>query len=76
MGEAGAAPTQRLTSWCRGREVCLRSDMADISQNSIVTYERKPGHWPAAIFPKAQIGSVGGETVLCVVTPDDSASEA
>src|SRR5450755_1300604 len=25
------APTQRLTSWCRGREVCLRGDMADIS---------------------------------------------
>src|SRR5450432_3099151 len=31
MGEAGAAPTQRLTSWCRGREVCLRGNMADIS---------------------------------------------
>src|SRR5450755_4929362 len=45
------APTQRLTSWCRGREVCLRGDMADISQYSIVTYERKPGHWRAAITP-------------------------
>jgi hypothetical protein len=50
--------------------------MADISEYSIVTYQRKYGHWRAAIFPKARIGRVGGETVLSVVTPDDFASEA
>jgi hypothetical protein len=50
--------------------------MADISKFAIVTYLRKPVHWRAAIFPKARIGSVGGETVLSVVTPDDFASEA
>jgi len=50
--------------------------MADISEFSIVTYLRKPGHWRAAIFPKARIGRVGGETVLSVVTPDDFISEA
>ena len=50
--------------------------MADISDFSIVTFLRKPGHWRAAIFPKARIKSAGGETVLSVVTPDDFASEA
>ena len=50
--------------------------MADISEFSIVTFLRKPGHWRAAIFPKARIKSAGGETVLSVVTPDDFASEA
>jgi hypothetical protein len=51
--------------------------MADISQYSIITYERKPGHWRAAIMPNARIGEcVGGERVRSVVTPDDSASEA
>ena len=50
--------------------------MADISKFAIVTFLRKPGHWRAAIFPKARIGSVGGQTVLSVVTPDDFASEA
>ena len=28
--------------------------MADISEYSIVTYERKPGHWRAAITRKAR----------------------
>jgi hypothetical protein len=50
--------------------------MADISEFSIVTYLRKPGHWRAAILPKARIGRVGGKTVRSVVTPDDFASEA
>ena len=50
--------------------------MADISEFSIVTYLRKPGHWRAAILPKARNGKVGGETVRSVVTPDDFASEA
>jgi hypothetical protein len=51
--------------------------MAHISEYSIVTYERKPGHWRAAMIPKARFGiAVRGETVLSVVTPDDFASEA
>jgi hypothetical protein len=50
--------------------------MANVSEFSIVTYLRKPGHWRAAIVPIVRIGSVGGETVRSVVTPDDFASEA
>jgi hypothetical protein len=49
--------------------------MADISQYSIVTYERKPGHWRAAVFPKALTENAVRGTVLSVVTPDDFASE-
>jgi hypothetical protein len=37
--------------------------MANVSEFSIVTYLRKPGHWRAAIIPNARIGSVGGERV-------------
>jgi hypothetical protein len=38
--------------------------MAEISQFSIVTYERKPGHWRAAYVRKALTGSaVRGDTV-------------
>ena len=51
--------------------------MADISQFSIVTYERKPGHWRAAFVRKAPTGSaVRGDTVHSSVTPDDYASES
>ena len=51
--------------------------MADISQYSIVTYERKLGHWRAAFVRKALTGSaVRGDTVHSSVTPDDYASEA
>ena len=50
--------------------------MANVSEFSIITYLRKPGHWRAAIFSKARIRRVGGETVVSVVTPDDFASEA
>jgi len=50
--------------------------MADISEFSIVTYERKPGYWRAAITRKALAGSVvQGDKVRSVVTPDDYASE-
>jgi hypothetical protein len=51
--------------------------MAEISQFSIVTYERKPGHWRAAFVRKAVTGSAdrGGDSVLSFVTPDDSATE-
>jgi hypothetical protein len=51
--------------------------MADISRFSIITYERKPGHWRAAIIPKTRSGIVdAGDTVRSVVTPDDCASES
>jgi hypothetical protein len=50
--------------------------MADISQFSIVTYERRPGYWRAAITPNRQSGSfIRGKTTSSIVTPDDSASE-
>jgi hypothetical protein len=50
--------------------------MANISQYSIVTYERKPGHWRAAFVRKALTGSaVRRDTVHSSVTPDDYASE-
>jgi hypothetical protein len=50
--------------------------MADISEYSIVTYERKPGCWRAAVTRKVSSGSVGGDKVRCVVTPNDCSSEA
>jgi hypothetical protein len=50
--------------------------MANVSEFSIVTYLRKPGHWRAATIPNVRIVSVGGERVRSVVTPDDFASEA
>jgi hypothetical protein len=51
--------------------------MANVSEFSILTYLRKPGHWRAAIIPNVRIGEcVGGERVRSVVTPDDFASEA
>jgi hypothetical protein len=51
--------------------------MADISQFSIVTYERRPGHWRAAITPYAHSGLyIKGKTTNSFVTADDSASES
>jgi hypothetical protein len=72
MGGAGAATSVDIaTSWARGLS------MAHISGFSIVTYERKPGHWRAAISPKVRDGSgAPGKTVHSTVTPDDSASES
>lgn len=50
--------------------------MADISKFSIVTYERKPGQWRAAITPIRRSGpSPHTGTVNSIVTPDDYASE-
>jgi hypothetical protein len=50
--------------------------MAEISTFSIVTYERRPGHWRAAITPYAHSGLfIRGKTTTSFVTPDDSASE-
>jgi hypothetical protein len=51
--------------------------MAHISDYSIVTYERKPGHWRAAVTRKARTGrGIDGAKVLSIVTPDDYASES
>jgi hypothetical protein len=50
--------------------------MADISQYSIVTYERRPGYWRAAITPHAHSGLfIRGKTTTSFVTPDDFESE-
>ena len=52
--------------------------MTHISEFTIVTYQRKPGRWRAAITPKARAENVVRGEVRSVVTPDDyeSASEA
>ena len=51
--------------------------MANIFEFSIVTYERKPGHWRAAISRKARSGITSrGDRVRSIVTPDDYASES
>ena len=52
-------------------------DVAEISQFSIVTYERRPGYWRAAITPvKPSSGSIIGRTTSSFVTPDDFDSES
>ena len=50
--------------------------MADISEFSIVTYERKPGRWRAAITRTGGGMGVGIDKVHSVVTPDDYVSES
>jgi hypothetical protein len=51
--------------------------LAEISQFSIVTYERRRGHWRAAITPIRPSGTfVQGKTISSFVTPDDFASES
>jgi hypothetical protein len=51
--------------------------MARIFEYSIVTYEREPGHWRAAIFPKVVDRSCApGLTVRSIITSDDSESES
>ena len=51
--------------------------MAHISEYSIVTYERKPECWRAAITRKVPAGTaVRGDKVLSVVTPVDYESES
>jgi hypothetical protein len=51
--------------------------MANKSQFSIVTYERRPGHWRAAVTPFARPGSfIQGKTTSSVVTGEDSRSES
>jgi hypothetical protein len=48
--------------------------MAQISDFTIVTYERAPGYWRAAFTPKRIIG-VGRGLVHSTVTSHDSATE-
>ena len=48
--------------------------MANSSEFSIVTYERKPGQWRAAITRNAR--TVDGAKVRSIVTPGDYPSEA
>jgi hypothetical protein len=51
--------------------------LAEISHFSIVTYERRPGFWRAAMTPNQRSGIfVRGRTTFSVVTPDDFASES
>jgi hypothetical protein len=51
--------------------------MAELSLFSIVTYERKPGHWRAAVTPIRRSGTViQGKITSSIVTPDDFSSEA
>jgi hypothetical protein len=51
--------------------------MANKSQFSIVTYERRPGHWRAAVTPFSQPSSfIRGKTTSSIVTGSDSASES
>jgi hypothetical protein len=72
MGEAGAATSIDIAApQARGLS------MAHISEYSIITYERKAGHWRAAISPNVldRSGALG-LTVRSIVTPDDSASES
>jgi hypothetical protein len=50
--------------------------VAELSQFSIVTYERQPGKWRAAITPIRPSGNfILGKTTSSFVTPDDFASE-
>jgi hypothetical protein len=72
-----SAPPQSLTSQNKRREVCFRDDLAEIFQFSIVTYERRLGHWCAAITPYPHADAfIRGKTTSSFVTPDDSASES
>ena len=50
--------------------------MTRISEFTIVTYQRKPGHWRAAITSKARSENVVPAEVRSVVTPADCESES
>lgn len=66
-----------------GRAVLLAADpngkhrggMADSSKFSIITYERKPGRWRAAITLLVRSGSNGSDEVRSTITPDDCQTE-
>ena len=51
--------------------------MADKSRFEIVTYQRSPGYWRAAITPDSHSGLfIRGRTTTSFVTPDDCVSES
>jgi hypothetical protein len=51
--------------------------MAEPSKFTIVTYERKPGHWRAAVTPVRRPGvPSSGNEPASIVTPDDFTSES
>jgi hypothetical protein len=55
----------------------LEATLADISEFSIVTYERRPGYWRAAITPtRPSSWFIKGKTTTSFVTPDDFNSES
>jgi hypothetical protein len=50
--------------------------MADASQFTILTFQRRPGLWRASISPKAPSAmNVAGKTILGFVTEDDCETE-
>ena len=49
--------------------------MAEVSKYSIITYERRPGHWRAAIAPIRGSGKLVKGATSSIVTPDDFGSE-
>jgi hypothetical protein len=77
-GRTCSQPSPYVTADIAGESApsLLGGTMADLSQYSIVTYERKPGHWRAAITPYRQSGNfIKGKTTFSFVTPYDSTSE-
>ena len=56
--------------------------MADKSKYTVVTYQRSPGHWRAAIKPDSHTPDllsalyIRGRTTTSFVMPDDSATES
>jgi hypothetical protein len=59
-----------------GARLAQGNPLADISNYSIVTYERKPGHWRAAFTRRVRSAATGGDRLRSTVTPDDYASES
>jgi hypothetical protein len=50
--------------------------MADLSQFSILTFQRRPGQWRASISPKVSASNtIKGKTMLGFVTEDDCDTE-
>jgi hypothetical protein len=79
LAQSGASKTGKIAVdivALEARGLCIGDDVAELSQFSIVTYERRPGQWRAAITPYRQSGGfILGRTTSSFVTPDDFASE-
>jgi hypothetical protein len=76
---SGASKTGKIAvdiAALQARGLVTGGDVAELSQFSIVTYERQPGQWRAAITPYRQSGGfILGRTTSSFVTPDDFGSE-